>query len=119
MLNWFVSIAHAQGTGGGGSGSAGGGDLTFTIMMFGSIILIWWLIVIRPQAKQAQNHRTMVAALKRGDSVITKSGMYGKVASVEEDGLLLEVAKGVKIRFLKDRVAQTVADGTPTSQEKK
>ena len=61
----------------------------------------------------------MVAALKRGDPVVTKSGMYGKIASVEEDGVLLEVAKGVKIRFMKDRIAQTLTDGTQTSQEKK
>ena len=74
--------------------------------------MIWWLIVIRPQAKAAREHQKMVSELKRGDLVITKSGMFGKVAAVEESALLIEVSKGAKVRFLKDKVARTYLPGS-------
>jgi preprotein translocase subunit YajC len=62
--------------------------------------------VIRPQTKQAQRHKAMVSALKRGDQVVTSSGMFGKVAAVDETSVTLEVGKGVKIKFLKDKVSR-------------
>jgi preprotein translocase subunit YajC len=101
MLELLISTAHAQE---GGASPAGGGGLQL-LLFFGSIIAIWWFLVIRPQTKQATKHRTMVAALKRGDEVVTTSGMFGKVAAVEENAILLDVGKGVKIRFVKDKVS--------------
>ena len=53
----------------------------------------------------------MVSGLKRGDQVVTTSGMFGKVALVEETSVTIEVAKGVKIKFLKDKVATTHLGG--------
>ena len=109
MLDLFVSTAYAQG---GAPPPGGGGSTMFTMMMFGSLILIWWLIVIKPQAKAAREHQQMVSALKRGDMVITKSGMFGKIAAVEESAFLVEVSKGTKVRFLKDKVARTYLPGS-------
>jgi len=109
MLDLFVSTAYAQGA---PAPAGAGGDTMFTLMMFGSLIMIWWLIVIRPQAKAAREHQKMVSELKRGDLVITKSGMFGKVAAVEESALLIEVSKGAKVRFLKDKVARTYLPGS-------
>jgi preprotein translocase subunit YajC len=51
----------------------------------------------------------MVEALKKGDQVVTASGMHGRVASVEEAVVQLEIAKGVKIRIDKNKVSRTVA----------
>lgn len=113
MFDWLISTAHAQQ--GAPAGDPGGG-MMFTMMMFGSIILIWWLIVIRPQANQARTHRKMVSELKRGDSVVMSSGMFGKVAAVEESALLIEVAKGTKVRYLKDKVARTYSPGDDPAQ---
>ena len=106
MLDLLISTAHAQE----GAPPAGGGG-AFTLLMFGSIIAIWWFLVIRPQTRQQQRHRAMVAALKRGDQVVTSSGMLGKIAAVEDDAVTLEVAKGVKVRFLKDKIANTRTPG--------
>lgn len=110
MLDWFISTAQAQAAAPGGAAQQG--STMFTMMMFGSLILVWWLIVIRPQANAAKGHRKMVSELKRGDLVITASGMYGKIAAVEEAAFLLEVSKGNKIRFLKDKVARTYIAGS-------
>jgi len=110
MLDLFISTAHAQAAA--PAGAAQGGSTMFTIMMFGSLIMVWWLIVIRPQATAAKDHRKMVSELKRGDLVITHSGMFGKIAAVEEAAFLIEISKGTKIRFLKDKVARTYLPGS-------
>jgi preprotein translocase subunit YajC len=110
MLDFFVGTAQAQAAAPAAAGQQG--STMFTMMMFGSLILVWWLIVIRPQANAAKNHRKMVTELKRGDLVITHSGMFGKIAAVEESAFLIEVSKGMKIRFLKDKVARTYAAGS-------
>ncbi len=78
------------------------------LLFFGLIIGIWYFLVIRPQTKQARAHQSMVAALKKGDQVVTTSGMHGRVAGVEEDIVQLEVAKGVRVRIDKNKVSRTV-----------
>ena len=110
MFDWIISTAHAQAAA--PAGASQQGSSMFTMMMFGSLILVWWLIVIRPQANAARDHRKMVSELKRGDLVITNSGMFGKIAAVEESAFVIEVTKGTKIRFLKDKVARTYIAGS-------
>ena len=103
MLDLLIGTALAQE--GGAPPPPGGGGFQL-LLFFGAIIAIWWFLVIRPQTKQAQRHKAMVTALKRGDQVVTTSGMFGKVAAVDETTVTLEVGKGVKIKFLKDKVAR-------------
>jgi len=105
MLDLLISTAHAQSAPGGPSPGGQGFEM---LLFFGSIIAIWWFLVIRPQTKSAQKHAAMVAALKKGDQVVTASGIFGKVASVEEGVAVLEISKGVKIRVVRDKVARHV-----------
>ena len=77
MLDLLISTAHAQSAPGGPSPGGQGFEM---LLFFGSIIAIWWFLVIRPQTKSAQKHAAMVAALKKGDQVVTASGIFGKVA---------------------------------------
>jgi preprotein translocase subunit YajC len=92
------------------------------LLFFGLIIGIWYFLVIRPQSKQARAHQQMVAALKKGDQVVTAAGMYGRVAAVEETIVHLEVAKGVRVRVDKDKVSRSVnepsADAEAGSEKK-
>ena len=104
MLDLLIGTALAQGEG--GSPTAPGGGGLQLLLFFGAIIAIWWFLVIRPQTKQGQRHKAMVTALKRGDQVVTSAGMFGKVAAVDETTVTLEVGKGVKIKFVKDKVAR-------------
>ncbi|MCP4870946.1 MAG: preprotein translocase subunit YajC [Proteobacteria bacterium] len=108
MFDLFISTAHAQAQGAPPPAGGGGFELLF---FFGSIIGIWYFLVIRPQTKQASDHRTMVSALKKGDPVVMTSGMMGKVALVDDKTVTVEVGKGTKLRFLKDKVAMV---GDPT-----
>ncbi len=108
MFELLIGTAAAQE--GGAPAAPGGGGLEL-LLFFGSIVAIWWFLVIRPQAKQQQKHQSMVSSLKKGDRVVTASGMLGKVAAVEEAVVIVEVDKGTKLRFLKDKIA-TVGDPT-------
>ncbi len=104
MFDLLISNAYAQAAPGGSPPPPGGGGFEL-LLFFGSIIGIWYFLVIRPQTKQQSAHRSMVAALKRGDQVITSSGLHGKVAVVDDTTVTLEVSKGVKLKFNKDKVA--------------
>ena len=66
------------------------------------IFAIMYFLLIRPQQKKMKEHQAMVAALRRGDQVVTQGGIIGKVAKVKDDGELeLEIADGVKVRVVK------------------
>lgn len=114
MFELLIGTAAAQE--GGATPAAGGGGLEL-LLLFGSIVAIWWFMVIRPQTKQQQKHQAMVSALKKGDRVVTTSGLLGKVAAVEESVVLVEVDKGVRLRFVKEKIA-TVGDPTAKAPAK-
>jgi len=100
MLDLFISTAYAQGAG------APAGQGSSMLLMIGGMVAIWYFLVIRPQSQQAKAHSAMIAALKKGDSVVTRGGLHGRVAEVEPDILVVEVSKGVRIRIDKDKVAR-------------
>lgn len=76
--------------------------LLFPIMLM--FILIYFLM-IRPQQKEMRRHQDVLANLKKGDEVVTKSGIIGKVANVSDHTVSIEVSRDVKLRVLKAQVA--------------
>lgn len=109
----FATPAYAQAAGG------GGGDLITSLVPLILIFAIFYLFLIRPQQKKAKEHKAMVAALRRGDQVITQSGIYGKVAKVKEgeDDIEVEIAQNVKIRVLRSAVGSVVSKTEPAAAE--
>ena len=61
-------------------------------------IAIFYFMAIRPQQRQRKAHAALLSALKKGDSVVTAAGIYGKVKRVEESIVVIEVAKGVNMK---------------------
>ena len=75
-----------------------------------------WFLLIRPQQKKMKEHQAMVAALRRGDEVVTQGGILGKVTKVKDDGEIeVEIAQGVKVRVVKATVAQVVSKTEPAN----
>ena len=108
----FVSAAHAQ-TAGGAGGLAGGiGGLLPIILIFG----IMYFLMIRPQQKKMKQHRAMVAALRRGDQVVTQGGVIGKVSKVIDEGseIEVEIATGVKVRVLRHTISSVMNKTEPS-----
>jgi preprotein translocase subunit YajC len=82
------------------------------ILIFG----IMYFLLIRPQQKKAKQHQAMVAALRRGDQVVTQGGIIGKVSKVKDDGdLEVEIAEGVKVRVVKATIAQVLSKTEPAA----
>tara|TARA_B100000989_G_scaffold250436_1_gene198200 strand:+ start:80 stop:361 length:282 start_codon:yes stop_codon:yes gene_type:complete len=80
------------------------------------IIAIMWFLIIRPQRKQAQEHRQMIQALRRGDQVITQGGLIGKVLKVKEDNELeVQLAEGVKVRVVQSTIAKVLTKTEPAN----
>lgn len=84
--------------------AAGGGTGGMNIVFFVALFAIMYFVLIRPQQKQAKEQQTMLAALKKGDDVITSSGILGKVFAVDEKVVTVEIARDVKVRMLKSSV---------------
>ena len=83
-------------------------QLVSMLPMFAMIFFIFYFLVARPQAKQLKAHNQMLSELKKGDEVATSFGMLGRVAGIEKDYILLEIANGVKVRVLTSSVARKV-----------
>ena len=75
------------------------------------IIGIMYFLMIRPQQKRLKDHRDMVAAIRRGDTIVTSGGIIGKVAKVEEQELQVEIAEGVKVKLLRSTVSEVRGKG--------
>ncbi|HBG46898.1 MAG TPA: preprotein translocase subunit YajC [Deltaproteobacteria bacterium] len=69
------------------------------------LFVIFYFLLIRPQQKRAKEHRQMMAAVQKGDNIVTSSGIHGKVVTVNEDTVMVEIADGVKIKMSKESVA--------------
>ena len=104
----FVTPAFAQ--------AAGGGSAFTSFIPLILIFAIMYFLLIRPQQKKAKDHRAMVAALRKGDRVVTQGGIYGKVTKVrDEHEIDVEIAKGVKVRVVKSTIAQVISKTEPAS----
>lgn len=84
-----------------------GGGILPTIIMFGVIFLIFWVILIRPQRKEMERHQSFLEALKVGDEVVTAGGLFGKVTAVDGPVIQLEIARGTKIKVERQRIQKT------------
>lgn len=76
---------------------------------FGVILVIFYFLIIRPQSKRLKTHDKFVAELKRGDTVVTASGILGTIDGMTDQIVTLEVASGVKMKVLKKQIAASAA----------
>lgn len=98
----FITPAFAQ-----AAPAASGGNALIQLLPFIAIIAIMYFLIIRPQQKRAKEHREMIAAIRRGDIVVTAGGLIGKVVKVVGDSeLQVELAEGVRVRALKATIAE-------------
>ncbi|MEJ2045530.1 MAG: preprotein translocase subunit YajC [Reinekea sp.] len=75
-------------------------------------IVIFWLMVWRPQSKRAKEHKNLMAALSKGDEVITAAGIAGKVTKVTDGYVQVEVSNNVVLTFQKQAISSTLPKGT-------
>lgn len=88
--------------------SGGGGLINLVLLL--AIPVLFYLFLIRPQNKQRRAQLQMQSSLRPGLKVMTTSGMYAEVVEVDDDGVVLEIAPGVKVRFVKAAIMNIVSD---------
>ena len=86
------------------------------------ILGIFYLLLIRPERKKQKTRAAMLAAMKKGDRVMTTGGLYGTVAQVADDAIVLQVADGVRLRFNRAAIQtieteETAAKADPSSKQ--
>jgi preprotein translocase subunit YajC len=84
-------------------------SLISTFVMFGAVIAIFYFMMIRPQQKRAKEHQKLLAAVKKGDKVVTTSGMHGTVYEVDETSVTITIASNCHVTFDKSAVASVEA----------
>lgn len=95
--------------------AAPGGATAFIMQIFPFLLIfiIFYFLMIRPQQKRVKDHQAMIAAVKKGDEVITAGGIRGRVTRVvDEREAEVEIAPGVKVRVVKSTLSQ-VLNATP------
>ena len=95
-----LPVLLAQGAG----AAAPGGGFIGSFGMMAVILGIFYFLLIRPQQKEAKEHSTLLAALQKGDRVVTASGLHGRVHEVRDDEVTLEVAEKMRVTVDKSAV---------------
>ena len=93
---------------GAAQGTAGWVSLVPLVLVFA----VFYFVVMVPARKQQKKKEAMIAALKKGDRIVTTGGIYGTVAGVEDRTVLLKVAENVKIRVAKSAIAGLAGPGS-------
>jgi preprotein translocase subunit YajC len=75
-----------------------------------AFIAIFYFMAIRPQQRQRRAHASLLSSLKKGDRVVTAAGIYGTVKRVEEDIVVVEIARGVSVKISRGAIAKIIRD---------
>ena len=105
MVDFFISNAYAQAA----APQQGGGSFLIMMIIF---FVIFYFMLMRPQMKQAKEHKKLIENLNKGDEVVTSGGLLGKISMVDENFIVLEVAPQTEIKIQKQSVTSLLPKGT-------
>ena len=100
------SVAWAQGSGGGG----GMPGTLVSLVPFVLIFVLFYFLLIQPQQKRQKQQKSMLESLKKGDKVITSSGIWGTVTNLGKDTVTLQIADNTKIKVQREYIARLRSD---------
>ncbi|AEH33900.1 preprotein translocase subunit YajC [Vibrio anguillarum] len=104
----LISVAHAA-----GEGASQGGGYEMLIML-GMFAVIFYFMIYRPQAKRVKEHKSLMAAMTKGDEVLTSGGLVGKITKIAEDSDYISIELNVnnEIVIKKDFITAVLPKGT-------
>lgn len=94
-----VAVAFAEGA----SGKPSSSMLSFAPLVI--LFIIFYFFLIRPQQKKSKEHKEMLSKVAQGDNIVTTGGLYGRVTSVGEETLMVEVADKVRLKIARSAVS--------------
>jgi preprotein translocase subunit YajC len=95
--------------------AAGGPGPLVQVLFFGALFAIMYFLMIRPQAKQLKEHKSLISSLKKGDEVVTQGGLIGRIYAITDTMVTLEIANSVRVRVLKTSVQGRVQAEEPAA----
>ena len=104
----LISSAYAQQ---GQAAPPAGGEL-FQIVFLVGLFVLFYFIAIRPQRKRQKEHAAMIAALNKGDEVVTSSGILGRITSLDDNYAVLNVSDKVDLKFQRVHIHAVLPKGT-------
>ncbi len=107
LLDLLISPAYAQ-----QGAPQGGQSLLVTVFPFIIMIPLFYFMLIRPQMRRSKETRQMLGTLAKGDEIITTGGLAGRISSIGEVYLTVEIAAGVEIKVQKSAITSVLPKGT-------
>lgn len=86
--------------------------LLLNLVLFGGLFVFMYFVIIRPQQKRRKEQANLVAALAKGDEVVTSSGILGRITKIEGNFLVIEVSDKVELKFQREAVHAVLPKGT-------
>ena len=81
------------------------------------IFVIFYVLMIRPQQQRVKQHQAAIAAIKKGDEVVTGGGIRGRVTKVTDDEAEIEIAQGVRVRVVKGTLSQVLTKNSKPAND--
>lgn len=104
-MDFLIAPAYAQ--------AAGAQPSMMSSLLLPLIFLaVMFFLIVRPQMKRAKEHRTMIAAITKGDEVVTSGGILGRVDEIGDAFITVEVADGVRLKLQKHAISAVLPRGT-------
>jgi preprotein translocase subunit YajC len=115
----FVTAALAQGTTTPATPGLGANDLLIQFAPILLLVVIFWLLIFRPQQKRLKAQQEMLSAISRGDTVVTTGGIIGKVTkAVDKEDLEVEIAQGTRVKVARGMIADVRSKSNPVNDNK-
>jgi preprotein translocase subunit YajC len=107
-MSFLIPAAYADAA----APAAGPAGTGFEWIFLVGFLVIFYLMIWRPQAKRAKEQKNLLSSLQKGDEVVTTGGIAGKITKVADDFVVLEVSDTVEMKFQKGAIAATLPKGT-------
>src|SRR5262245_14310835 len=108
-MNFFISEAWAE-TPVPATAPQGGGLSTMLFMI--AMFVAFYFLLIRPQQKRTKEHRVMMAALAKGDEVVTAGGILGRISDINDNYVTVELGEGINVKVQRPSIQAVLPKGT-------
>ncbi len=99
------------------AGSSGSAAFFVQILPLLFVFVIFYLLLIRPQQRRMKQHQATIAAVKKGDQVVTAGGVLGKVTKVSDEEVEVEIAQGIKVRIVKSTLSHVLGKNSKPAND--
>ena len=112
-MSFFISDAVAEA----GAAAASSPDPLASLILPIGLVVLFYFFLIRPQSKRQKEQKKMVSDLQKGEEILTSGGILGKITSINDDFITLEIAKDVSLTMQKTAVQTIMPKGTIKDQK--